>query len=99
MEQGGGPTFSEVWEAAHQSEPAVSSCSFLRELVAGKVYAVRRHIPVPAVPHPTLRRLCYYVALTVWLNHDEYILSTQNSILLLILVIGTRFCIVTRTCD
>ena len=79
MEQGGGPTFSEVWEAAHQSEPAVSSCSFLRELVVGKAYAERRHIPVPAVPHPTLRRLCYYVALTVWLNHDEYISFTQNS--------------------
>lgn len=33
--------------------------------------ASRRHIPVPAVT-PCLRVRCYYVALTVWLNHDEY---------------------------
>lgn len=33
---------------------------------------VHRHIPVPAVPH-SFRRMCYYVALTEWSNHDENI--------------------------
>lgn len=31
----------------------------------------RRHIPVPAVPPDAPRSArCYYVALTVWANHD-----------------------------
>jgi len=45
-------------------------------------WCVRRHIPVPAVPN-SLRRICYYVALTVWSNHDAdiYIVLTSRSVL------------------
>ena len=73
MERGGRPASLEAWEAAHQSKPAGLIQLVPSGACSGEAYAERRHIPSPAIPHPTLCRLCHYVALMVWLNHDEYI--------------------------
>lgn len=51
------------------------------------------HIPIPAVPAPHWGS-CYYVALTVWLNHDLNMLNYQSVMYKLVTYSLLTFCFV-----